>query len=187
MIASGGPRNTPPGTSPRLFSSRWRTTSRTRLQVKIKGTYTPISSRTVGERVRRIALGLQELGIKAGDRGGDLLENRPEWALAGLRVPHGIAHRRPLYPNLPPEQAAYILNDCGAVAIFLSDAAQAAKIAQVRSRCTTLRHVITFAESRHEGADLTLAEGGAAWRCRGRRTTAGAATGSTRSRCSPTM
>jgi long-chain acyl-CoA synthetase len=64
----------------------------------------------------------------------------------------------PLYPNLPPEQAAYILKDAGSVAIFVSDATQAAKIALVREKCPTLRHVITFADERHAGADLTMAE-----------------------------
>jgi long-chain acyl-CoA synthetase len=158
MIASGGPRNTPPGTLTRLFLGALAHDKPDALQVKIKGTYTPISSRTVGERVRRIALGLQELGIKAGDRVAIFSENRPEWALADYACLTASLTDVPLYPNLPPEQAAYILNDSGAVAIFVSDAVQAAKIAQVRSRCTGLRHVITFAEARHDGADLTLAE-----------------------------
>ena len=158
MIASGGPRNTPPGTLTRLFFDALAHDKPDALQVKVKGTYTPISSRTVGDRVRRIALGLQELGIKAGDRVAIFSENRPEWALADFACLTASLTDVPLYPNLPPEQAAYILNDCGAVAIFVSDAVQAAKIAQVRSRCTVLRHVITFAEARHDGADLTLDE-----------------------------
>ena len=158
MIASGGPRNSPPGTLTRLFFDALAHDKPDAMQVKIKGVYTPISSRTIGDRVRVIALGLQELGIKPGDRVALFSENRPEWALADYACLTASLTDVPLYPNLPPEQAAYILNDSGAVAIFVSDAVQAAKIAQVRSRCTTLRHVITFAESRHEGADLTLAE-----------------------------
>jgi long-chain acyl-CoA synthetase len=158
MIASGGPRNSPPGTLTRLFFGALAHDKPDAMQVKIKGVYTPISSRTIGDRVRVIALGLQELGIKPGDRVALFSENRPEWALADYACLTASLTDVPLYPNLPPEQAAYILNDSGAVAIFVSDAVQAAKIAQVRSRCTTLRHVITFAESRHEGADLTLAE-----------------------------
>jgi len=108
--------------------------------------------------VRRLALGLQELGIQPGERVAIFSENRPEWAIADFACLTALLTDVPLYPNLPPDQAAYILNDSGAVAIFVSDAAQAAKIAAVRGKCTTLRHVITFAESRHEGADLTLAE-----------------------------
>ena len=159
MIASGGPRNAPPGTLTRLFfDAVARFDKPDALQVKVKGTYQPISSRTLGDRVRRLALGLQELGVQPGDRVALFSENRPEWAIADYACLTASLTDVPLYPNLPPEQAAYILNDSGAVAIFVSDAAQAAKIAEVRAKCTVLRHVITFAPERHEGADLTLAE-----------------------------
>jgi long-chain acyl-CoA synthetase len=158
MIASGGPRNTPPGTLTRLFFGALAHDKPDALQVKIKGKYTPISSRTVAERVRRLALGLQELGIQTGDRVAIFSENRPEWAIADFACLTASLTDVPLYPNLPPEQAAYILNDCGAVAIFVSDAAQAAKIAAVRGKCSALRHVITFAAESHAGADLTIAD-----------------------------
>jgi long-chain acyl-CoA synthetase len=158
MIVSGGPRNTPPGTITRLFFGALAHDKPDALQVKVKGQYTPISSRTVGDRVRRLALGLQELGIQPGERVAILSENRPEWAIADYACLTASLTDVPLYPNLPPEQAAYILNDSGAVAIFVSDAMQAGKIAEVRAKCTALRHVITFAAERHAGADLTLGE-----------------------------
>jgi long-chain acyl-CoA synthetase len=159
MIASGGPRNAAPGTLTRLFfDAVARFDKPDALQVKVKGTYQPISSRTLGDRVRRLALGLQELGVQPGDRVALFSENRPEWAIADYACLTASLTDVPLYPNLPPEQAAYILNDSGAVAIFVSDATQAAKIAEVRAKCTVLRYVITFAAERHEGVDLTLAE-----------------------------
>jgi long-chain acyl-CoA synthetase len=158
MIASGGPRNTPPGTLTRLFFGALAHDKPDALQVKVKGAYTPISSRTVGERVRRLALGLQELGIQPGERVAIFSENRPEWAIADFACLTASLTDVPLYPNLPPDQAAYILNDSGAVAIFVSDAVQAAKIAEVRGKCSTLRHVITFAVEPHAGADLTIAQ-----------------------------
>jgi long-chain acyl-CoA synthetase len=159
MIASGGPRNTPPGTLTKLFfDALTRFDKPDALQVKVKGTYQPISSSTLGERVRRLALGMQELGVQAGDRVAIFSENRPEWAIADYACLTALLADVPLYPNLPPEQAAYILNDAGAVAIFVSDAVQAAKVAQVRAKCTALRHVITFAAERHEGSDFTIAE-----------------------------
>ena len=159
MISSGGPRNTAPGTLTQLFfDALARFDKPDALQTKVKGEYQPISSRTVGERVRRVALGLQELGVRVGDRVAISSENRPEWAIADYACLTASLTDVPLYPNLPPDQAAYILNDAGAVAIFVSDAEQAAKIAQVRHKCTSLRHVITFAPSLHDGADLTLAD-----------------------------
>jgi long-chain acyl-CoA synthetase len=158
MISSGGPRNSPPGTLTRLFFGALAHDKPDALQVKVKGKYTPISSRTVGDRVRRVALGLQELGIQPGERVAIFSENRPEWAIADFACLTASLTDVPLYPNLPPEQAAYILNDSGAVAIFVSDAVQAAKIAQVRGKCTKLQHVITFAAEPHEGADHTFAQ-----------------------------
>jgi len=159
MISSGGPRNTPPGTLTRLFfDAVTRHDKPDALQVKVDGVYQPISSRTVAERVRFLALGLAELGAKPGDRVAILSENRPAWAIADYACLTASLIDVPLYPNLPGEQAAFILRDSGAMAIFVSDAAQAAKIAPVRASCPALRQVITFAAERHAGADFTLAE-----------------------------
>jgi long-chain acyl-CoA synthetase len=159
MISSGGPRNTPPGTLTQLyFDALARHHKPDALQVKVKGVFQPISSRTVAERVRRLAIGLQELGIQPGDRVAIISENRPEWAIADFACLTASLTDVPLYPNLPAEQAAYIIKDAGAVAIFVSDLEQAEKIAQVREKCPSLRHVITFAREPHAGADLTITE-----------------------------
>lgn len=159
MISSGGPRNTPPGTLTQLFfDAVTRHDKPDALQVKVDGVYQPISSRTVADRVRCLALGLAELGAKPGDRVAILSENRPAWAIADYACLTASLTDVPLYPNLPGEQAAFILRDSSAMAIFVSDAAQAAKIAEVRASCPALRQVITFAAERHAGADFTLAE-----------------------------
>ena len=48
MISSGGPRNTPPGTLTQLyFDALARYDKPDALQVKVKGVYQPISSRTI--------------------------------------------------------------------------------------------------------------------------------------------
>ena len=159
MISSGGPRGSAPGTLTRLFfDALARHDKPDALQVKVQGVYQPISSRTLGERVRRLALGLQELGIQPGERVGILSENRPEWAIADYACLTASLTDVPLYPNLPSDQACYILRDSGAAAVFVSDEKQAAKVADARASVPSLRHVITFASARHEGADFTLAE-----------------------------
>ena len=50
------------------------------LNHKIGGKWINISAETFVDRVRNVALGLAELGIKPGDRIALLSENRPEWA-----------------------------------------------------------------------------------------------------------
>jgi long-chain acyl-CoA synthetase len=158
MISSGGPRNSAPGTLTQLFFDALRHDKPDALQVKVQGVYQPISSRRLEERVRRVALGLQELGIQPGEHVGILSENRPEWAIADYACLTASLTDVALYPNLPPDQACYILRDSGSVAVFVSDEKQAAKVAAARSSVPTLRHVITFASALHEGADFTLAD-----------------------------
>ena len=83
MIASGGPRNSRPGTLTQLFFDACEKFDKPdALQVKVGGSYQPISHRTLLERVRRVALGLHALGVQRGDRVAIISENRPEWAIA---------------------------------------------------------------------------------------------------------
>jgi long-chain acyl-CoA synthetase len=158
MIARGGVRP-PPGTLTRLFfDAAEKFDKPDALQVKAGGRWQPISHRTVLDRVRRLALGLRELGVNAGDRVAILSENRPEWAIADFACLTACLTDVPLYPNLPAEQVCFILRDCGAVAIFVSTEQQAEKLSAIRSDVPSLRHVIGFGAGRASGVDLTLAD-----------------------------
>ena len=159
MIATGGPRNSQPGTLNHLFFDaveRYRKPDA--LQVKVAGRYEPISHTTLFARVRHAAIGLAELGVQHGDRVVILSENRPEWAIADYACLASGVTDVPIYPNETPEAAAFIIKDCGAVAAFVSTAEQAAKIAEVRGECPSLKHVIGFGDARLPGADHTLLE-----------------------------
>jgi long-chain acyl-CoA synthetase len=159
MVASGGPRNSTPGTLNKLFfDAIERHDKPDALQVKKDGVYQPIASRHLADRVRQVAIGLREIGVQRGDRVAILSENRPEWVIADCACLTAGLTDVPIYPTLPAEQIPYILNDSGAVAIFTSTPEQAAKIAQVRSQCRSLRHVIGFGETKRPGEDLTLDE-----------------------------
>jgi len=145
MMTTGGPRNSAPGTLNQLFLTaveRYRRPDA--LQVKRDGRYHPISHDTLLERVRRVSLGLEELGVRSGDRVAILSENRPEWAIVDYAVLSLGAADVPVYPNLPADQVAYILRDSGACVAFVSNPDQAAKVAASRATCPALRHVIGF-------------------------------------------
>ena len=153
----GGPRNSSPGTLNKLFfDAIERHKKPNALQVKKGGRYEPITSYALADRTRQVALGLQDIGVKRGDKVAILSENRPEWAIADYACLTAGLTDVPIYPTLPAEQIPYILNDSGAVAIFTSSPEQAAKIAQVRSQCRTLRHVIGFGDATRPGEDHTL-------------------------------
>ncbi len=157
MTTTGGPRNSAPGTiNQLLFDAVDQYHKPDALQVKRDGRYQPISHATLLERVRRVSLGLAELGVRAGDRLAILSENCPEWAIADYACLSLGATDVPIYPNLPSDQIGYILRDSCATSIFVSSAAQAAKIEPIRAECPALKHVITFSDA-IPNADRTLA------------------------------
>src|SRR6266404_8290622 len=155
MEARGGPRPAP-GTLNQLFFDAVSKFNRPdALQVKREGTYHPISHTEVAERVRHAARGLTSLGVRRADRVAILSENRPEWAIADYACLTAALTDVPIYPTLPAEQIAYVLGDSGAVAIFVSNAEQAAKIASIRGEVPALKTVIAF-EAGTPTADTTL-------------------------------
>ena len=68
-----------------------------------------------------------------------LSENRPEWAFADLATLAAAAVDVPIYPSSTPAQVLYILKDSGAKVVFVSSAAQAAKVAEVRAQAPRAR------------------------------------------------
>ncbi|HKC76847.1 MAG TPA: AMP-binding protein, partial [Gaiellaceae bacterium] len=127
------------------------------MQVKVGGAYQPISHRTLATRVRHTAFGLRALGVPDGAVIAILSENRPEWAIADYACLTARYLDVPIYPTLPDEQIAYILQDSGTVAIFVSTTVQAQKIAAVRASLPALKWVIAFDDVSGNGIDLTLA------------------------------
>jgi long-chain acyl-CoA synthetase len=91
------------------------------LSHKIGSEWINISAETFVERVRNVALGLAELGIKPGDRIALLSENRPEWSIADLAILSLGAINVPIYTTQAVDQIRYILTDSGARAIFVSN------------------------------------------------------------------
>lgn len=85
---------------------------------KVGGHYQPISTAELVDRVRRLAGALADLGVKPGDRVALMAENGPHWPtvdFATLCIGGVVV---PVYPTLLPEQAAYIVHDCGAKVVF---------------------------------------------------------------------
>ncbi len=158
MVASGGPRRDAPGTLTQLFFEAAERFDRPdALRHRAGGSWHAISHRELLMRVRRVGRGLASLGVRPGDRVAILSENRPEWAIADYACLTARLVDVPIYPDLPAEQAAYIIRDSDAVAIFVSSAVQAAKVASVRSQLPQLRHVVVFGAQDAPGADLTFA------------------------------
>ncbi len=156
MYATGGPRPAPSTLTRSFFEAIEKYDLPAAYQYKKDGKYVPISHADVLRRVRQISLALAALGVKRNDRVAIMSENRPEWAIADWACLCSGVTDVPIYPTLPAEQIVHPLNDSGAVVLFVSNAAQAAKAASVRAQLKTVRHVISFVEPAPEGADMTF-------------------------------
>jgi len=84
------------------------------------GKWIHISAAEFAGRVRHIALGLADAGIRPGDRVALISENRPEWSIADLAILSACAVTVPLYTTQSVDQVEYILRDSGARALIIS-------------------------------------------------------------------
>jgi long-chain acyl-CoA synthetase len=101
-----------------------------------------ISSSEFYQSVVGVARALREWGISKGDRVAILSENRPEWTIADFACLLIGAVVVPVYSTLTGEQTAYILQDSGARAIFVSSEKQLLKIQSIQDQTAVERIVV---------------------------------------------
>ncbi|NTU92297.1 MAG: long-chain fatty acid--CoA ligase [Chlorobiaceae bacterium] len=111
---------------------------------KINGSYQSISYDSLEEDYRDLAAYLKSQGIEENDRVAILSENRPGWYLADMAILSLGAIDVPLYPSLPPNQIEYILNNCGAKGIIVSNMLQLGKILSIWQKLPDLNMVIVM-------------------------------------------
>ncbi len=121
------------------------------LRYKRGGVWRSVSSDAFRTAVEELSLGLRGLGVERGAKVAILSENRPEWAFADLATLTAGAVDAPIYSTLTPPQILYILNDSESKVLFVSNATQARKVAEIRSQAKHLKHVIRMDEEPIEG------------------------------------
>jgi long-chain acyl-CoA synthetase len=107
------------------------------------GEWLPISSQEFSRNVARTVHALQKWGIRKGDRVAILSENRPEWPAADIASLLLGAVTVPLYTTLTPEQTAFVLQDAGCRAIFLSSDQQLRKVLSILPQ-TSLEKIVVM-------------------------------------------
>ena len=100
------------------------------------------SSRELFDEVRDLSLGLQGLGVVAGDRVAILSDSRPEWTITDLAILTAGAVTVPVYASLPAGQAGYILGHSGARVVVAADESQVAKVRQEWPRLPALETIV---------------------------------------------
>ncbi len=88
------------------------------LMSKVGGTYQPISTAELVDRVRRLSKALLALGVERGDRVALMSENGPHWPTIDFATLCAGAALVPIYPTLLPDQSSYIAGNCGAKVVF---------------------------------------------------------------------
>jgi long-chain acyl-CoA synthetase len=111
---------------------------------KREGRWHPVSHREFAELVEDVAAGLLDLGAAPGDRVGLLSENRLEWAACDYAILAAGAVTVPIYATLPSNQIEYILNDCEARVLFVSNAGHRATALDVRARLRPDLVIVSF-------------------------------------------
>src|SRR6184192_3970026 len=96
------------------------------------------------EIIREIGLGRVDLGVQAGGRVCILGNTRPEWSFCDFGATSAGAVVVPIYQTNSPKECEWVANDSEAVAVIAEDAAQVAKIVEVRDSLPNLRHIIVM-------------------------------------------
>ncbi len=91
-----------------------------------------------------IGLGLIALGVSAGDRVCILSNTRRDWSVADFASTRAGTVVVPIYQTNSPKECEWVLTNSGAVAVFVENAEQAAKIAEIRENLPALQHVIVL-------------------------------------------
>ncbi len=122
-----------------------------------KGGYAPIGYGEMAARIRQVAAGLIATGIEPGDRVAILMENRPEWAVADFAILAVGAVTVPLYCTYRTQDMAFVLNDAGCRAAFVSGGKLQERLMEAATACEGLQRIWTLEEGGEEGILQPLA------------------------------
>ncbi|HET9162344.1 MAG TPA: AMP-dependent synthetase/ligase [Solirubrobacterales bacterium] len=108
----------------------------------------------VEETVRRLALGLVDLGVAKGDKVSILANTRPEWTYCDFAALSIGATVVPIYQTNSPEECQYVLENSDAKVVVVEDDEQIEKIRAVRDRLPLLEHVVRMTGASEDAISL---------------------------------
>ncbi|MFN3638617.1 MAG: AMP-dependent synthetase/ligase [Chloroherpetonaceae bacterium] len=129
-----------------VFAHYHGRTDKFALSRKVNGKYQGITHDELHREVLAFAGFLKSIGIEKGDRVAILSENRPQWVVVDMATMMIGAVNVPLYPSLPPNQIAYIIQNSECRAVITSTMLQLNKIRKIRAEVPTVKAVISINE-----------------------------------------
>jgi long-chain acyl-CoA synthetase len=102
-----------------------------------------ITGQELFERVRKVAMGLYDAGIRKWDRVAVLAESGPMWSITDYAILSTGAINVPIYPTQPVDQVEYILRESQPKLLFVSNAKQMKRVSEALKKFPDLR-IIPF-------------------------------------------
>ncbi len=135
---------------------------------KRDGAYQPLTWREVADTIGRVAAGLSELGVAAGDRVMLVGENRPEWLMTDLGIMAAGGVTVPAYTTNTEDDHRHILRHSGAVGAVVSSPALARTVIAAAADAPGCRWIVVMDDGLddpghlpvHRWADLAATAGG---------------------------
>ena len=106
------------------------------------GEFKYISYKELEEKVEFFASAMIEKGLKPNDKLALMSENSPEWVMTDLGAMYSNVLNVPVYPTLTYPQLEYILNNCGARAIVVSNNTHYQKVVKLFDSVPSLEFVV---------------------------------------------
>jgi long-chain acyl-CoA synthetase len=131
---------------------------RTAARRKVAGAWQDVSWAQLAQEGEETAWGLVALGVKKGEMVSIIANTRVEWTVADLGIAHAGAVGVPIYQSNTAEECRFILDNCGAVVVFVDDQKQLAKLNQEKARLEKIRHVVVLDGASEGDRVLTLAQ-----------------------------
>jgi long-chain acyl-CoA synthetase len=126
------------------------------LKHKVGDEWVDVSYKELADKVKNVALGLIELGIKPGDKVSILSNTRPEWTYACFGILGAGATCVSIYQTNSPEECHYVLHHSESRAVIVEDAEQLAKIRHVEAELPELELIVVMEPSGEIGDAIPL-------------------------------
>ncbi len=114
------------------------------LACKENGRWKTYSTQECLDIIKKMSLGLMELGVRIDDKLAIIAENRPEWNFTDLAILQLGAVDVPIYPTISPREYEFIFNHAEVKYCFVGNAELLEKVNQIKSNVPTLKDIFSF-------------------------------------------